>query len=114
MRLKVEKSRFLGIAPYVVSWYLIGIRKERGGNMEKLLIAETSRRFSQALTHALQDRYEVHCCSDGDAARSFLESLQPQVLILNLALPYMDGLQVLLSSTYKPPVILAMTTIATN
>lgn len=82
--------------------------------MEKLLIAETSQRFSQALTHALQDRYEVHCCSDGDAARSFLESLQPQVLILNLALPYMDGLQVLLSSTYKPPVILAMTTIATN
>lgn len=82
--------------------------------MEKLLIAETSERFSAALACALQNRYEVHCCATGDAALHLLETLRPQVLILNLALPYMDGLQVLQSGTYQPPAILALTNIATN
>lgn len=82
--------------------------------MEKLLIADTSTVFSETLTRALKNYYEVYSCTTGDEALHLVETLQPRVLIINLMLPYMDGLQVLRISQYKPPVILALTTNATN
>lgn len=82
--------------------------------MEKLLIADTSTAFLNALSRALQDQYDVCCCTTGDEALRLMETLRPQVLIINLMLPYIDGLQVLRSSQYKPSVILALTTNATN
>ena len=42
-----------------------------------------------------------------------LEALRPDILILDLALPYMDGLTVLRRSGFRPPIILALTNIIT-
>lgn len=78
--------------------------------MEKLLIADTAVPFCAALEKAFENRYEVHTCTTGDETLRLLETWKPYALILNLRLPYMDGLEVLRSSTYKPPVVLAMTT----
>lgn len=82
--------------------------------METLLIAETSEAFAQALTAALSQHYRIHTCSDGKTALQLLETLRPHAVILNLALPWMDGLQVLRTASYKPPVVLALTTVVSN
>lgn len=43
-----------------------------------------------------------------------LEALRPDVLILDLCLPVKNGLSVLRETRYKPPVILALTTLWTD
>lgn len=82
--------------------------------MQKLLIAESSAVFAAALAEILSDTYEVSCCGTGKEALNLLETLQPQALIINLALPYIDGLEVLHTTNYKPPMILVLTNLATN
>lgn len=57
----------------------------------------------------VQSQHEVHICSTGTDALKLLETLQPDILILDLMLPYMDGLTVLRKSKFKPPIILART-----
>lgn len=82
--------------------------------MQKLLIAESSAVFSAALADALSDTYEIICCSTGIETLKMLESHRPQILIINLALPYMDGLQVLCNTSYKPAAVLVLTTLSTD
>lgn len=77
--------------------------------MQKLLIADCSRVFTAALTAKLQDRFQIMTCADGQAARELLHRYQPDVLILNLMLPYIDGLTLLQKSDFRPPVVLATT-----
>ena len=76
--------------------------------MKKILIATTSEATNTALSKTLF-RYEVHICNTGDIALAMLESLQPDILILDLMLPAIDGLTVLQKSSFKPRVILART-----
>lgn len=82
--------------------------------MQKLLIADPSAIFSALLTRALSDTYEITCCETGKETLTMLETLRPHILILNLGLTYMDGLTVLHTTAYKPPVILALTTLGTD
>ena len=77
--------------------------------MQKLLIADSSDVFSSALASALGDRFDICICGDGPAALKHLQQDRPDILILNLMLPYQDGLSVLQESSYQPPVILAIT-----
>ena len=65
-----------------------------------------------ALSEALP-QYEVHICTTGTDVLKLLEALRPDILILDLMLPTMDGLTVLRSSTYKPHTILARTNLIT-
>ncbi len=76
--------------------------------MYTLLIADSSEPYTDALKRVLGSEFELHICRDGDSALHTLNSLRPQVLLINLMLPYKDGLTVLRESQYKPPVILAI------
>lgn len=76
--------------------------------MRKVLIATICEATNTALSVALS-RYEVHTCTTGTDALKLIETLRPDILILDLMLPAMDGLTVLRNSRFKPPTILART-----
>ena len=76
--------------------------------VQTLLIADSSEVFSSALASALGDRFDICICADGPSALNHLQQKHPDILILNLMLPYMDGLSVLQQTSYLPPVILAI------
>jgi len=77
--------------------------------MRKLLIADSSAAFLAALEAALAEQFQIRTCFDGDAALEQLESFQPDVLIINLMLPYRDGLSVLEQTPFHPHIVLAVT-----
>ena len=76
--------------------------------MQKLLIADSSEVFVTALESALRDQYQILTCTDGEALEQLLEEYRPDVLILNLLLPYRDGITALQKSKFRPSVILAI------
>lgn len=77
--------------------------------MQKLLIADSSEIFICALEAALNGQFQIMTCADGDTLLELLHEYRPDVLILNLMLPYKDGLTVLQESTFHPPLIIAIT-----
>lgn len=77
--------------------------------MYKLLIAEGSEPFADELAAVLQSEFELQTCRDGERALELLLSFQPDVMILDLRLPFKDGLTVLQESAHRPRVILAIT-----
>ena len=58
----------------------------------KLLIADGNEEFRRALAAELQGAYHVRCCDDGKEALSLLRSFAPDVLVLDLMLPGLDGI----------------------
>lgn len=78
--------------------------------MRRLLIADASEIQTDALEEVFRNEFELHICHDGESALEELLSFQPDVLILNLSLPFKDGLTVLQESAHKPQVILALAT----
>ena len=81
--------------------------------MVKLLIAVKSEIISAVLAEALT-QYEVHSCHTGVDALALLESLRPDIFIVELSLPVISGLTVLQKTRHKPPVILALTNLVTE
>lgn len=77
--------------------------------MQKLMIADNSAAFIDMLEAAFQDRYQIIKAFDGNSALSMLQEFRPEVLIINLMLPYKDGLTLLQQSSFQPHIILAMT-----
>ena len=53
--------------------------------------------------------YDIHIRNTGTDALAMLETLLPDILILDLSLPVIDGLTLLRRSHYKPKYILALT-----
>ena len=82
----------------------------------RLLIADHSEEFCAALSQALSDHYEVHCCHDGEKAISLLRKSPVDVLVVNLLLPQIDGLSLVekLKSETIQPKILALSAICTD
>lgn len=78
----------------------------------KLLIAVKSEIITKLLVSS-QAMYDVHTCDTGTDALAMLETLQPEILLLDLSLPVIDGLSLLRRSRYKPKYILALTNLAT-
>ncbi len=74
-----------------------------------MLIVDTDESFVSAVENVFAREFEVQTCRDGETALDLLVGFRPHVLILNLSLPYKDGLTVLQQSPYTPPVILAIT-----
>ena len=64
----------------------------------KLLIADGNEEFRQALAEELQGAYYVRCCGDGKEALSLLRSFGPEILVLDLMLPGLDGISLLQSA----------------
>lgn len=77
----------------------------------KLLIAVGSTVLADCLGASLS-MYDIHICHTGTDALALLETLQPEILLLDLSLPVMDGLTLLRRSHYKPIHILALTNLA--
>ena len=79
--------------------------------MKRLLVADTSLSFCTALTDALDGTYEVRFCHDGIQAKNQILSFDPDVLVVELALPGMDGIALLkeLEKLGKRPLVLVTT-----
>lgn len=78
--------------------------------MLKLLLAESSDIFIDSLKNMLISTYEIQVCRDGFQVRSDLERFCPDVFVLNLMMPHVDGLSILQQTTHHPKVIVALTT----
>ena len=76
--------------------------------MHRLLIADSDDGFLMAVEEVLSADFEIQTCQDGETALELLSTFQPQVLIINLHLPFLDGLTVLRLTAYTPPVIIAI------
>jgi two-component system response regulator (stage 0 sporulation protein A) len=84
--------------------------------MRKLLIADCSEDYRTALANALTGQYHVLCCRTGTEALELLRREKPDIFVLDLMLPELDGLT-LLERTYSSgirPVVLAVTPIITS
>ena len=85
-------------------------------DIQKLLIVDSSPIFIDDLTQQLEGTFQIQSCTDGASARKLLESFRPHVVVMDLMLPEMDGLEVLRSISPNPhrPKILLTTTIMTQ
>ena len=79
--------------------------------MGKVLVADTSSVFCDALVRALEPKHTVVSSVDGYQVLRLAESFRPQVVILALMLPGLDGFAVIdaLMDRSEPPKILVLT-----
>lgn len=78
--------------------------------MGKLLIAVRSDILSDSIARAMAADWEVCICHDGSAAAGLLRTQKIDALILELRLPYKDGIAILKECFPQlPPAILALT-----
>ncbi len=79
--------------------------------MEKLLIADQSSMRASMLSKALQNKWDVYIASNGFDAVEMLSRIQPDALIINLNLCWVDGLSVLKQCFPRiPPIIIGLST----
>lgn len=71
----------------------------------KILIAEPSEEFRQALVNALSPYFQIFCCHHGDRIPALLAQEQPELMILELNLPGLDGISLLEGLPQRPPVL---------
>lgn len=81
---------------------------DRGGTMRKMLIADSSRTTAEALANYFCKKYETAICTDGETALKMLGSFAPDILIVNLSLPGIDGITLLQKTVCRPGVIMAI------
>lgn len=79
----------------------------------KILIAVRSDVITDLLLDILSE-HDVHICDTGTDAVSILDTLRPDLLILDLRLRGMDGITVLRKTHHKPSLILALTDLITD
>lgn len=78
--------------------------------MRRLLIADMSEDCLRLLVDAFRKEYEIAVCRSGDALADALHTFQPDAMILDLAMPVLDGFSAMRKSrNLLPPVILATT-----
>ena len=77
--------------------------------MRKLMIIDAAIPFAQALEDVFKNEFELLLCHDGESALEALLAFRPDALILNLMLPYKDGLTLLQETAFLPKTILAIT-----
>ncbi len=76
---------------------------------KKVLIAETSAEFCEQLSDYLGDAYTLRVCHSGIQARELLSAFRPDVLVMDLALPELDGISLLkhmIQQPHRPRVLL--------
>lgn len=69
----------------------------------RILIADPSAGFCDALVNALDSSVRVSTCTDGATALSLLKDFRPNVLVIDLMLPELDGLAVLKQAVTMEP-----------
>lgn len=78
----------------------------------RLLIADNNEDLRLALARELQSFHYVRCCSTGTEALDILRREKPDLLVLGMSLPELDGLSLLetIAGENIRPMVLAMTT----
>lgn len=74
----------------------------------RLLLADASVEFCDAMAEMLGGAYELRICHDGMTARTLLDSFRPDLLVLDLTLPGLDGIAVLRTAAgahHRPAII---------
>lgn len=76
-----------------------------------LLIADCSDDFRNALAQALQGQYRIQCCRTGREVLELLQTEVPDLVVMDLMLPEIDGISLLqqLRASGIRPLVLAMT-----
>ena len=70
-----------------------------------VLIADPSPEFREGLARQLSAHFHVRCCGRGDEALALLADDMPDLLILDLELPGLDGISLLRSLPRRPRVL---------
>lgn len=75
----------------------------------KLLIADGNEEFRNELAELLHGAYHVRLCDEGKEALSLLHSFHPDILVLDLMLPGLDGISLLHAAAQDQicPIVLA-------
>ena len=81
-----------------------------------VLIADSSEDFCGSLQDILRWICQVRTCSRGSKALKLLSEMQPDILVLDLMLPELDGISLLkaLSASGRKPMILATTCLTSD
>ncbi|HEX9259524.1 MAG TPA: response regulator transcription factor, partial [Acidimicrobiales bacterium] len=67
----------------------------RGGATSRVLVAEDDRSVRQAIERVLKlEGYEVEAVHDGSAALTAIDEQRPDVVVLDVMMPFVDGLSV--------------------
>lgn len=84
--------------------------------MRKLLIADCNEEYRTALAAVLTGQYHVLCCRSGSEALTLLHQEHPDILVLDLMLPELDGITLLerISADEIRPMVLAATPILSD
>lgn len=84
--------------------------------MRKLLIADCNEEYRTALSAALNNHYHVLCCRNGSEALTLLHQEHPDIFVLDLMLPELDGLTLLerVSANGIRPMVLAASPILSD
>lgn len=79
-------------------------------HIRRLVIADHSEVFAQALAEALKDDYAVSVCMDGPAALELLSKEKADILIISFSLMMIDGLSVVaqLPTSQRPELIIGL------
>lgn len=77
--------------------------------MYRLLIANPSEIYTEALACRLKDDVQIQTCNDGLKTLRMLDTFQPDIFFLHTAMPYVDSLTILRRSSFVPRVVLAST-----
>jgi len=78
-------------------------RSEQGGHMRHVLLIEDEANIAEALRFILsRDGWQVSVISDGEAALAAVAGARPDLVILDLMLPGLSGLEILQSLRADP------------
>lgn len=79
--------------------------------MLRLLIADSTDEFRNSLAEVLSGQYEIRTCGTGKQALALIRSETPDILVLDLMLPELDGISLLhtLDDAQRPGAVLATT-----
>lgn len=84
--------------------------------MRRLLVADSSDLFANTVCAALEDRFELTSCTQGTQVPELVRMFQPDILLLDLQMPEMDGLSILenIQDTGFNPIVLVTTRLFTD
>ena len=82
----------------ILCYFLVAIFSRKEGitmEMQKILIADGAEEFPMALAEMLRGEHHIRITAEGNQTLEVLRTYQPDVLVLDLMLPGLDGISLL-------------------